>query len=531
MAANDQPVRASNFSRWMRGMLAALLLASVCGFNLFMNPWGMAVETGSVNEYVALFLYTACMGAAFVQPAVLAVWMAFANKTPNVRITIGLAVLLLICTTLALGIYAVEGRVNNEVVGFPLLFPIQTAVIFPFLAGVRRLTRWRLAVPVGDANVQAASGQFGVRSLMIWTFEVGLLVGLLSFLFRQLPDEQARNSSPMDGMPAMVVGTLLFSLPAIAAAWMVLGRWRAAMIGAMLTVVGVSLAGGVSYAVIYLSNDNSMMDGVFEQIVSALTGMVVAATFVYFVLRALGYRMIRVEKAVPTTDAIAAEANAPRELLSRYKLRWQFVAAMLMVLAACGSIGWRATQVVPQRLKNAEDQRLKDRGIDLMRSTSTDSAGTHESIAVITIKAGTVVDASLLDEIKKLDPAPPLQLQNPKPKQQLEQLCKLTDARSLLVYQSELDDADLAMVANSMTKLDTLNISNTKVTPAGFAELAKLPNLVSLVASNLPITDESLVHLYGLKSLMSLEIKSTKVTADGVQKLRAALPQANIQWQ
>jgi hypothetical protein len=86
------------------------------------------------------------------------------------------------------------------------------------------------------------------------------------------------------------------------------------------------------------------------------------------------------------------------------------------------------------------------------------------------------------------------------------------------------------MVANSMAKLDTLNISKTKVTGAGFAELAKLPNLVSLVATDLPLTDESLVHLYGLKSLKFVHIQATNVTAGGVQKLREALPQANIQW-
>lgn len=39
-----------------------------------------------------------------------------------------------------------------------------------------------------------------------------------------------------------------------------------------------------------------------------------------------------------------------------------------------------------------------------------------------------------------------------------------------------------------------------------------------------PITDAGLVHVQGLKSLQSIDLRGTHVTSDGVQRLRQALP-------
>ena len=43
-----------------------------------------------------------------------------------------------------------------------------------------------------------------------------------------------------------------------------------------------------------------------------------------------------------------------------------------------------------------------------------------------------------------------------------------------------------------------------------------------------PITDAGLVHLRGLKQLETLSLEKTKVTPEGIKRLRTALPKVRI---
>ncbi len=60
------------------------------------------------------------------------------------------------------------------------------------------------------------------------------------------------------------------------------------------------------------------------------------------------------------------------------------------------------------------------------------------------------------------------------------------------------------------------------------ATVGKLTNLEVLELDECPITDRGLPHLEGLKKLKTLDLKDTKVTATGVERLRKALPGARI---
>ena len=51
---------------------------------------------------------------------------------------------------------------------------------------------------------------------------------------------------------------------------------------------------------------------------------------------------------------------------------------------------------------------------------------------------------------------------------------------------------------------------------------------VTIIETN--VTDAGLEHLAGLKHLRLLQAGRTKVTADGVKKLAAALPGCTIEW-
>jgi hypothetical protein len=44
-----------------------------------------------------------------------------------------------------------------------------------------------------------------------------------------------------------------------------------------------------------------------------------------------------------------------------------------------------------------------------------------------------------------------------------------------------------------------------------------------------PVTDAGLEHLKALRQLQRLDLKETKVTADGVKKLQQALPNCKIE--
>src|SRR5262249_9942555 len=153
------------------------------------------------------------------QPVLLMIWMMLSDSAPGVRISWGLLVLLLAVATIAYGVFIVETRVNTEVFGFPVSIAILAAALAIPLALIRRFTRWRLQSAPGSANA-AAPAQFSIKAMLIWTLEVGLLVALFQFLYRQLPDEEGRswNSENTSALVMMMLGGLLVSLPAIAAA-------------------------------------------------------------------------------------------------------------------------------------------------------------------------------------------------------------------------------------------------------------------------------------------------------------------------
>jgi hypothetical protein len=73
-----------------------------------------------------------------------------------------------------------------------------------------------------------------------------------------------------------------------------------------------------------------------------------------------------------------------------------------------------------------------------------------------------------------------------------------------------------------------LTILETRLTDAGVAMLAELKQLQGLTLQYMPITDAGLEPLQGLTKLTYINLLQTKVTAEGVKKLAAALPGCGI---
>lgn len=60
--------------------------------------------------------------------------------------------------------------------------------------------------------------------------------------------------------------------------------------------------------------------------------------------------------------------------------------------------------------------------------------------------------------------------------------------------------------------------------------IATLDNLRHLSVVDVPITDDGLLHLYGMLKLQTLILGETQAGMEGVRKLRIALPNCTIQW-
>ena len=123
---------------------------------------------------------------------------------------------------------------------------------------------------------------------------------------------------------------------------------------------------------------------------------------------------------------------------------------------------------------------------------------------------------------------------------------------SFLAGADKVTDAQLADLAPTAQQVYALNLANTKITDAGLAAIASLPNLRVLHLEKTPVgdaglvhlkglagleylnlygtqvTDAGLAHLEGLKNLKNVYLWQSKVTDAGADKLRKALPNAKI---
>jgi hypothetical protein len=100
-----------------------------------------------------------------------------------------------------------------------------------------------------------------------------------------------------------------------------------------------------------------------------------------------------------------------------------------------------------------------------------------------------------------------------------------------------VDGTGLKYIAG-LTSLKKLDLGGTSVTDASLIHITGLQNLaeLSLQGSGFQngeaiseITDKAVKHLVKLKGLRSLNIKSTRISAEGVKQLEAALPACKIQ--
>ena len=109
----------------------------------------------------------------------------------------------------------------------------------------------------------------------------------------------------------------------------------------------------------------------------------------------------------------------------------------------------------------------------------------------------------------------------------LEYIKNLTQMRSLVLTAANINDAGVVHLAG-MTNLYILNLSNTGITDAGMATVGKLSGLNKLFLNRTGITDASIPHIAQLKGLERLDITGASISTAGRQRIREAIPGITI---
>ncbi len=105
-------------------------------------------------------------------------------------------------------------------------------------------------------------------------------------------------------------------------------------------------------------------------------------------------------------------------------------------------------------------------------------------------------------------------------------LAKFSRLESLNIGGCRIGDAGMRHLAG--LPLSELDLSSTQITSSGLTHLKTLEQLRVLQLRETRIDDSAVEHLVALSGLTHLELNRTGITAEGVAKLRSALPSCSI---
>jgi hypothetical protein len=109
----------------------------------------------------------------------------------------------------------------------------------------------------------------------------------------------------------------------------------------------------------------------------------------------------------------------------------------------------------------------------------------------------------------------------------LEGLASLPNLHRLALRGSKVTDKAAEQIGK-LKSLKQLDLGNTAFGDDGLKGLADLPSLNNLILDGSQVTDDGLEHLRGHK-LSMVNLKGTKVTAEGIKRLEEAIPGIKVQ--
>jgi Leucine-rich repeat (LRR) protein len=111
----------------------------------------------------------------------------------------------------------------------------------------------------------------------------------------------------------------------------------------------------------------------------------------------------------------------------------------------------------------------------------------------------------------------------------LSRLPKLPALKKLVLDGNDIRGSGLAALSDQPALVD-LSLNCPTLTDLLANNLAELKQLKRLSLAGSGLSDTGIRHLEGLTSLESLDLRKTKVTAAGIERLQKALPQCKIDW-
>jgi hypothetical protein len=116
---------------------------------------------------------------------------------------------------------------------------------------------------------------------------------------------------------------------------------------------------------------------------------------------------------------------------------------------------------------------------------------------------------------------------------ELQQLSSLSGLAMLVLSGCALDGPDLKGLEplySGMAPGGNLTLDNTPVSDDDLAKVSGFANLLYLGVAHTQVTDRGLPHIYLLKKLLRFDLRGTRVTAEGVEKLKQAIRGLKVAW-
>ncbi len=389
---------------------------------------------------------------------------------------------------------------------------VEFSVLLAPLALLRGVRRWRLEGSFGELAQapRRISGQYTIRSLLVWTLAAAAVVASLRrlLLTQDLPTDEFSGLLRAAAAEGVLAGIMMgvAALPALSVAWLVLLLGKRLVLRASLIVV---TAGGIAAVLaVYWQMDHDvamlLLAGSIE------TGVMLASLASVIVLRGCGYRLVR----WPPGEAEAPQVVAADTARPQRQFAWMLgcLTAATIALASCA----------PSRLsvwKQATETRYwAERGLELiydgqgrMRGINGDADGVTDDELH---RFAEMPDLARIDFTSLRD-------------SQIAALTAPASLDTLCITDSRFTDKGLEHIGR-FPQLRELGLSRTSVSDAGMARIAGLKQLTSLRLSLTDVSDEGLTVLAECKQLRWIDLSLTSVTAAGARRLSEALPDAKI---
>ncbi|HVX14586.1 MAG TPA: hypothetical protein VHC22_25590 [Pirellulales bacterium] len=470
-----------------------VLLTALYGVALILlSPRWELVDGNSVDTLLA----GTAIGLLIAGAPFLAVWSVHSSSRAAVRLPVTAWLLAVFCLAATYGTVRVVGQAEFEYIALAtVVLPTSYAAIWIFLRLLRAIRGWRLhrvqsassstcAVDTSGPEGSRRQRQFTIRTLLAWTFAAAALCAGLRWLapYGAFDTDDSPVALLQFTLVEGGVGGLMLALaglPVLSVAWVVLADGRRTILRCVLVAITIlGIGGGIAALAWWSETDQEELVMFVAFALSVEVSMMAAALAGVSIVRACGYRLVRLKGKAPAPTAFASSGA-----LGTRRFAWTLAPIVLgAVLLACSAplrfgiwrladerqywtaLGWEAAHDAEGHIAS------------LASHTDCDLAGT----------------AHLLASVPHL--------------------------KALNLSNAALDDAQLSKLP-SLTELTVLTLDGAGITDAGLPHLQRFPNVKTLKLLRANVTDAGLWQLRVLTKLTALDLSETSISFDALEPI------------